>query len=382
MSSEDLIREASDPATTPARLAELAGADQSTWSAIAGNPAAYDGLLTWLGERGDPSVDAALTARAEAVARAAAQAALPPVPPPAPVAPPAPPTPPVAAVAEAPVEAPAPVAPAAPIAPEQTPEPTVVVPAFQQPAPEQPTYEQPAAPAQPAYPTYEQPAYQAPEPTAVFAAPAAVAPEPAAFGSVPPAGTEPATGTTDGSGGSGKNLAIVIAMVAVVLALIGGAAFGATQVFGGDDDNPSISASDDDDKDADADDEVPDIPDVTVPTPDDEPSEDEPSADVPAGASGEFCSTMKQIQDDSMDALDDTSDLEGIQDMADKLLASYESLKDSAPAELQADVEVMSSYFELLQNPDADSADKMSDSISDYAESAQKVGTYYAQNCL
>ncbi|MCW2838614.1 MAG: hypothetical protein JWR55_97, partial [Aeromicrobium sp.] len=54
MSSEDLIREAGDPATTPARLAELAAADQATWPAIAGNPAAYDGLLTWLGERNVP----------------------------------------------------------------------------------------------------------------------------------------------------------------------------------------------------------------------------------------------------------------------------------------------------------------------------------------
>ncbi|MCL8253226.1 hypothetical protein AERO_17710, partial [Aeromicrobium fastidiosum] len=64
MSSEDLVREAQDPSTAPGRLAELAQADRATWPAIVFNPAAYDGLLQWLGERGDPTVDAALSARA------------------------------------------------------------------------------------------------------------------------------------------------------------------------------------------------------------------------------------------------------------------------------------------------------------------------------
>jgi hypothetical protein len=360
MSSEDLIREAGDPATTPARLAELAGADQATWPAIAGNPAAYDGLLTWLGERNVPAVDAALTARAEAAARAA----LPPVPPPAPAVP-APPTPPAAEIPSA-----------APVAPEPAPEPTVVVPA-------QPTYEEPAY----GQPTAQQPA-AASEPTAVFAAPAS-APEPTAtqaFGAVPPAGTGTPAATADGDGGhgsSGRNLAVVIAMVAVVLALIAGAAWGATEVFGGDDE-PSVSASDNDEADDDDSDssETPDAPEesepaATIPTiPEDDDSE------APAG---EFCSTMKEIQDTSMAALDTdggAADLEGMQDMAEQLAESYDDLRDSAPAELAADVEVMASYFELLENPDADAASKMSESISEYSEAAQNVGVYYAQNCL
>lgn len=91
-SNEELLREAANPATSPARLQEIAQADQSTWAAIAANPAAYDGLLTWLGEHGDATVKAAIAARsAVAAPPAPAVAAAPAVPAAAPV----PPTPPV-----------------------------------------------------------------------------------------------------------------------------------------------------------------------------------------------------------------------------------------------------------------------------------------------
>ncbi|WP_216822989.1 hypothetical protein [Aeromicrobium sp. A1-2] len=86
MESGKLMREAADPATTPARLQEIAQEDRTTWTAIAANPSAYPGLLEWLTEHGDDEVRAAVTAR-EAVVT-------PPPPPPPPPLPPGPPAPP------------------------------------------------------------------------------------------------------------------------------------------------------------------------------------------------------------------------------------------------------------------------------------------------
>ncbi|MCW2839145.1 MAG: hypothetical protein JWR55_628, partial [Aeromicrobium sp.] len=262
---------------------------------------------------------------------------------------------------------------AAPVAPEQAPEPTVVVPA--QPAYEQPAFEQP---------TTQQPAASS-EPTAVFAAPA-VAPAPTAtqaFGALPPAGTAtPATAAGDGEGRGGRNLAIVIAMVAVVLALIATAAWGANEVLGGDDDSPSASSSQSDDDGSANEIDPPEIDDAPDPV---EPSSSIPDtdeADDAPVASGEFCSTYQDIMDTSTDMLDTEDGLEGMQEASKEIAAKHEALKDSAPAELAADVDVMASYFELLENPDADTASKMSDMISDYSKAAQNVSVHYYTNCL
>lgn len=347
MSSEEIIREASDPATAPARLAELASADRATWPALAGNPSTYDGLLNWLGERNDPAVNAVLTARA--------QAALPPIPPPAPTPPPAP------APAPAPVEAAQPLA----AAPDETP--TVVSPAA-------PAF---AAPAQPE--TEHTAVFASPtaEPTAVFQAPGS--PEPTAAYAAAPAATEPPSDPANG----GKNLAIVIAMVLVVIALIAGAAWGATEVFGDDDDVQSSSPVDtkktndapDDDDDDDLDLDLPTIA---------PPSIDSPEADLPT-ASAEFCSSMETVQTVSEELVDrgtTTPDLDDIKEMGEDMGKAYDDLAAAAPAELRADIDAMGGYFDLMTNPTADSAGEMSDSFSDYMDSAQKVSTYYAQNCL
>jgi len=92
--SSELLREAQDPNTTAARLMEIAQTSRDTWEAIAAHPAAYPGLLDWLGEHGDDAVKAAIARREIAQ--------LPPPPPPAaddaPTAPiPAPPAPPASA---------------------------------------------------------------------------------------------------------------------------------------------------------------------------------------------------------------------------------------------------------------------------------------------
>ncbi len=370
MSSEELIQEAQNPSTTPARLAELAAADRGTWPAIAGNPNAYEGLLEWLGERDVPSVNEALAARA-------ARDALPPIPPPAAPAPPAPPAP------AAPVEAAAPAEPA-PVEPAPV-EPAPVEPAA--PVAEQPTVEAPAAetpvaePVVAAEPVSTPAPEPTPEPTVVIptAQPTYPGAEPtaatAAFGAAPPTEGTPSATSDDGGSGSGKPLGVVIAVVALVIALIGGGAWAATEVFG-DDESPGANPR----------------PVATIEAPTAAaPTEDAPTTPAPAptseapAASSDFCTTMKDIQDSSLDVLDSagsTPNLDSLQKMADDMISSYKSLESSAPDELKADVKVMASYFELLSNPTADSASKMSESISDYSKAAQKVGLYYAQNCL
>jgi hypothetical protein len=92
-------RQAADPTTSGATLAALAADLPELHPVIAGNPATYPGLLTWLRDYGGAEVQAALDARERA-------ASAPPAPP-APQ-PPRPPAPPVATAA--------PVAPAAPVA--------------------------------------------------------------------------------------------------------------------------------------------------------------------------------------------------------------------------------------------------------------------------
>jgi hypothetical protein len=59
-------RLAADPTTPATVLGELAGSHPELRAAIAANPAAYPDLLNWLGQLGDPQVDAALRARASA----------------------------------------------------------------------------------------------------------------------------------------------------------------------------------------------------------------------------------------------------------------------------------------------------------------------------
>jgi hypothetical protein len=345
MSSEDLIREAQDPATPPGRLAELAQIDRSTWAAIVFNPAAYDGLLQWLGERGDPTVNAALSARS-----AAAAAQQPPVAS-APATPPVEPSPVVptsvaeARAAQPPVEEPT---------PSYEPEPTAVIPTEQPASPEQPTY-----PAQSGY---------------------AAAPVTAAFGSAPPGGPQQQPATT--GGGAGRPLGIVIAMVVVIIALLGGAAFGATQVFGGDDDDnfsatdtktratPEPTADDDDD-----DDDAPTIPAPTVPTP------ATPDPGDGGGASSEFCQAVEDTLESSID-IGGTTDLDDIKQKAGELAVEYQALGASAPAEMKSDIEVMENYFNQLKGASPGDASKLSDSIAEYSKAASNLGVYYGENCF
>lgn len=58
-----ILAESADPASPPARLYEIAAEYPQARPVIAGNPAAYPALLTWLGEQQDPEIDAALARR-------------------------------------------------------------------------------------------------------------------------------------------------------------------------------------------------------------------------------------------------------------------------------------------------------------------------------
>lgn len=58
-----LLAEAADPGTAPTRLHEIAARHPEARPALATNPATYPALLAWLGQLGDPSVDAGLRSR-------------------------------------------------------------------------------------------------------------------------------------------------------------------------------------------------------------------------------------------------------------------------------------------------------------------------------
>lgn len=81
MASPDLVRESQDPSTSAARLAELAQIDRDLWPAIAVHPAAYPALLDWLGQQGDPTVNAVLALRSSSSVTPPAPPATPPTPP-------------------------------------------------------------------------------------------------------------------------------------------------------------------------------------------------------------------------------------------------------------------------------------------------------------
>lgn len=59
----EILAAAADPATPLARLQQLAADHPQARPAIAANPSTYPGLLAWLGQLGDPAVDAALRQR-------------------------------------------------------------------------------------------------------------------------------------------------------------------------------------------------------------------------------------------------------------------------------------------------------------------------------
>lgn len=64
MTDAQLRAEASNPATSPQRLHELASTRPDLHVALAANPSLYPGLREWLASLGNPEVDAALAGRA------------------------------------------------------------------------------------------------------------------------------------------------------------------------------------------------------------------------------------------------------------------------------------------------------------------------------
>ena len=151
--SQFTAQQASDPATPAEVLAAIAEHRPDLRPYVAANPTAYPGLLEWLGNLGDPAVDAALQARAGAP--------LTPEPPTAPVAPEPPTT---------------------PLVPESE--------GFAAPGYQPPAAAAGATPA-PGYPAPETPAYGTPQQAAPYGAPqagGAYGAPPAGGGYAPPPG--------------------------------------------------------------------------------------------------------------------------------------------------------------------------------------------------
>ncbi|QGG40858.1 hypothetical protein [Aeromicrobium yanjiei] len=369
MASEDLVREAQDPSTSAARLAELAQADRALWPAIAVHPAAYPGLLEWLGQQGDPTVSAVLAMRSSS-----------------------------SAASPAPTE----------VIPQQV-QPSAEQPTAEQPAAQQPAVEEPVAqapvspvaepvvPSQPAEQSYQpveptqsyQPveptqSYEPVQPTQTFqpvqpSAPAAyAAPADPSYGSVPPGGAAPTGSEPGGNGedGSKKNFWLLAGMIAAVIVLIGAAAFGAIQVFGGDDDG--------DDKDEASSSYTKAPLETTEPAPTTTaPTTAAPSVDPGAsGASPAFCTQYKELQDETLDSMGGGSDIGKLTESFGRLADAYDDLEDEAPAEVKGDVAVMSDYFDTFKDPSKVDPSDLSGKIREFTDAAQKVSQYYVSNCI
>ena len=78
MAQDVLVAQAQDPATPLATLQQLAQDYPGLRPAIAANPSTYPALLEWLGDLGDPAVDAALATRGGAAVSAVTGTVLPP----------------------------------------------------------------------------------------------------------------------------------------------------------------------------------------------------------------------------------------------------------------------------------------------------------------
>lgn len=272
MTSDDLVREAQDPSTSATRLQALAVADPATWPAIAAHPQAYDGLLQWIGARGDESLRASIAART------------------------------------LPDDAPTRVSPTA--APTEQPsgvEHTTVMPA-------------------------------------------------------------PEDGAESPSGSGRRSAWLLAAIVAGVLVLLGGVAYGAAQVFGGGDDPERASST-----------RTSAAP--TTDTPSTEPTTPTPSA--PTGG-GDFCDAMEEISGPGLAGLGSgvaPEDLGDVQDMVARMRQSFDELEASAPDEIKPDVAVMADFVDALGDPTGPGMADMSRNVQKYAEAAARVGQYYAQNC-
>lgn len=265
MASDDLIGESQDPSTSAARLAELAQVDRALWPAIAVHPAAYPALLDWLGQQGDPTVNAVLALRAGSAAAA-----------PTPAGPPPPPAGPSTAYA------------------------------------------------------------------------------PAAHGSVP-SGSAQTSSPSGSAGDNAKNVWFVAGMVAVVLVLIGGIAFGATQVFGGDDDDKDEASSS-----------------RTVDAPE--------LSDAPtAGSTGDaFCEKFKEAQDAIAGSPGATSAPETARTIAD----IFGDIEAMSPAEVKGDIGIMADYFETMSDPSTLDTSTISERVKTFTEAGKRVSTYYSSNCM
>jgi hypothetical protein len=288
MTSDDLVSEAQDPATTADRLQELAAADPATWPAIAVHPRAYDGLLQWIGTHGDESLRATIAARA----------------------------------ADAPTQVVPPVEPA-PVDPAGV-EHTSVMPAYG------------AAP-------------DGSDPTDATA----------------PVPTEPAA-----QGTGHRSTWLLAGMIAVVLVLIGGVAYGATQVLGDDDPERATASTTS---------PAPTTPAPTSPTP--SPT----GATAPPSSGDDFCDAMKTVTDPSLAGLGSgvaPEDLGDVQDLAARMRQAYDELEASAPDEIKADVAVMGSFIDALSDPTGSGLTNMTENAEKYGQAVSRVGQYYAQTCF
>ena len=189
--------------------------------------------------------------------------------------------------------------------------------------------------------------------------------------SVPPTSNQVSStpGSTGGGGGGGKNLWVVCGMVAVILVLIGGIAFGATKVFGGDDDKDEASPS----QTADA--PSGDSPDSSDPTEPSDPS-DPPTVDsnIP------FCEGFKSAQRAIAGSPDTTPG--SAAETARATGAIIRNIERTAPAEVKGDVGIMADYFETMSDPSSLDSSTISERVKEFTAAGRRLSTYYTANCM
>lgn len=163
-----------------------------------------------------------------------------------------------------------------------------------------------------------------------------------------------------------QNLWRLGGVIAIVLILIGGLAFGATKVF-----------------DADGDVKEEATPALTV-----EPHElaKAPTVGAPStGAAGDSDSTNAVFCDRFMDARDalvgDDSGTASAE-TAKRTAVIFRDIEGISPAEIKGDIGIMASYFETMSDPGNLETSKLSERIDEFTAAGENISAWYSSNCM
>jgi hypothetical protein len=172
------------------------------------------------------------------------------------------------------------------------------------------------------------------------------------------------------AGRDGKNPWLVGGMIVVVLALIGGAAFGATKVFGGDDDKDEATSAQTVDAPSDDSSDASEAPEPSEPS--DPPTID---SNIP------FCEGFKAAQRSIAGAEGDAPGSAAATAKARATGAIIRNIERLAPAEVKSDVGVLADYFEAASDPSTIDPSTINERVEEFGAATKRLSTYYSNNC-